>query len=126
MLISLSGIFMWDTDKKMDFHTFRKNLNNGLMHNYWTDEYTQYERSMRSKKRKSLHEIHAPPLYTRQHNGRKWLCTAKVKYQQYVCRGTNFKKPDRAICRCNPGNWLCTSCHLLHVVVSMRGPESGH
>ena len=118
--------FVWNGEKKLNFHTFRKQLAFGLMYNDWVGPEQPYERSMRSTARRTLHEIHTAPLFARSYNGRKWLCTAKGKYQQYVCRGANCKKPVRTYCRCNPGNWLCTSCHLLHVVVSLRGSESEH
>ena len=116
--------FIWHKKDDKDIPTlreFRRNLAISLIENEFLN--TPEEEIRKSKRgRLSTEDRHvalsAPPHAQVFVNG-KWKKNAKFKYQQYTCRGTNCKKKTRLYCKCNPGHWLCSSCHLVHVVAQI-------
>ena len=55
--------------------------------------------------------VTAPP-HAKEHRNHRWDCSAKAKYQQYVCRAKWCRKQVMTCCRYQLGYWLCDE-HLM-------------
>ncbi len=61
----------------------------------------------------SVHTLMTAPPHAKSYRNRQWICSAKSKHQQYMCRNHCGKK-IRTYCACLPVNWLCYNCFGLH------------
>ena len=108
--------FVWQPDSCMKFHDFRSKLAWELINNEYLKKAEEDERKKRAKRRGTEHELARAPPHAKKWTGQKWDCSAKQKYQQYVCRGVGCTKPVRTYCVCSIGHWLCQSCFFSHVI----------
>ena len=60
------------------------------------------------------HVMETAPKHARIFRNRRWVCSAKRPYQQYMC-STGCGRKIR-ICRCSPGIWMCGRCHVNHCI----------
>ena len=108
--------YIWTQDKKLGMMEFRSKLGWALIHN----EYLKKTNTTRGSKRKigkvKAHLLVSAPPHARKFIGGKWDCTAKCRYQQYICSGEGCKKATRPYCVCSVGQWICTNCLPDHVI----------
>ena len=124
--------FVWskkkDNSPNPTFLQFRRELSMQLLHNTLDKDtdgvdhsYAPSPRRCSPRKDKELahevHELKTAPKYAQSWNfpRRRWDCTAKNRYQQYICRGKRCRKQVRSYCVCNM-TWLCKTCHTKHVI----------
>ena len=62
------------------------------------------------------HDVGTAPPYATRFEAGKWICDAKQRHQQYVCRWPQCPKKTRNYCACNPSRWLCTSHVVRHAM----------
>lgn len=66
------------------------------------------------------HKLERAPPHARKFRNRQWVCDAKAKYQQYMC-STHCGTKIRTFCKCSPGVWICSDCHVKHVLDAQGG-----
>ena len=54
--------------------------------------YKEILRRSAPKRRHVVHELMTIPPHVKTWNGQKWICTAKFRYQQDICRGVCVQK----------------------------------
>ena len=108
--------FVWSIDEQRQLHDFRRRLAFNLIDNDYINGETIVGVKTRNKKRDNIHTLQvAPKFATRWMNG-AWKCEAKSRYQQYICKTIGCKRQVQTYCSCAPGQWLCSTCHVNHVV----------
>jgi Transposase IS4 len=108
-----------NSETTMTMLQFRRCLAKELITNDYDNEEESSDLSPRRSKRKRLLQVHqlehAPPHAQRFSCG-KWIRTSKQKYQQYTCKTPGCTKKIRTFCSCEPGFWMCMTCHDNHVI----------
>ena len=67
------------------FMKFRGKLGKALIHNsYINGESCNIPSNKR--KRKISHTLETAPTHATEYDGGKWVCPAKIRFQQYICR----------------------------------------
>ena len=107
--------FVWKTDEAPFLLEFRRMLSWALINNefYIRDQETV---DKGTRKRVLEHNLATAPTHTRKYQRGKWEKSSKATYQKFICQGLGCKKQVRTYCQCSVGEWLCTSCHLQHVL----------
>ena len=60
------------------------------------------------------------PEHAREYRNRQWVCMAKAKWQQYVCKAPGCKLQVRTCSACRKGYWLCTKHMIEHIIHKER------
>jgi hypothetical protein len=120
--------FKWhaNPDYIMSLNEFRRKLAMALIHNEYllTSDESNNSRKRRRGRDEVQHVLTSAPPHAKKFHRSKWLLTAVAKYQQYVCRQPGCSIKTRNYCKCNPGHWLCKTCHPLHIMCEVTS-ESG-
>ena len=66
----------------------------------------------------SIHWLMTAPRHARGYYNRRWICTAKTAYQQYIC-SFKFGKKIRTYFVCTPEVWIGSDCNVQHVLIAM-------
>ena len=107
--------FFCKPDKIPTLQEFRHKLAWQLIKNRWVMEQDEDEQQEVC----AVHQLmKAPPHATKYARGR-WVCTAKLRYQNYPCTFKNCGNPPKRVktyCSCHIGKWICQYCHAAHVV----------
>lgn len=117
--------FIWDTDKICQLHNFRQELAFKLINNEWLNGETKGKMNTRTKKRDNVHTLQVAPKYATRYSNGAWKCESKSRYQQFICKVVGCKKQVRSYCSCSPGQWLCASCHVNHVIEEIQADDGG-
>ena len=75
----------------------------------------------RRKRQRVEHEYLSAPPHAKIWDGRRWIVTAKNRYQQYVCKTSGCKAQVRAYCICSPAIWRCRNCYDQHLIDEIAG-----
>ena len=109
--------FVWK-EKKLELIEFRKKLALALIEN----DYLEAEVSECIRRKRKFHGNHnlvrAPPHCGKFLRG-NWVRNCKQPHQNYPCKTIGCKKRIRTMCSCDMGRWMCSQCHVLHVIESM-------
>lgn len=68
-------------------------------------------------------DVVGAPAHASDYRNGSWICTAKARNQQYVCKVKGCKKQVRSCCKCNLGYWLCTKHIIEHAINKSKGRE---
>ena len=74
----------------------------------------------------AIHQLmKAPPHASKFARGR-WICSAKLRYQNYPCTFRNCGDTPKlkTYCFCHPGKWICQWCHAAHVISELKREEN--
>jgi hypothetical protein len=111
--------FFCKSDSVPTLQEFCRKLAWQLIKNRWIME----QNVSKQQEACAIHQlVKAPPHATKYVQGR-WVCTAKLRYQNYPCTFRNCgKNPKRCktYCSCHPGKWICQYCHAVHVVNELK------
>lgn len=111
--------WLW-RDEKETVHYHRKQLALELIN--WAKDHEEDDIdesgcvTTRKKRTKVEHEYLSAPPFAKMWDGRRWICEAKNRYQQYVCKTPRCKAQVRAYCVCSPAVWRCRICYDVHLV----------
>jgi hypothetical protein len=89
---------------------FRRRLAWQMINNTWIQSEPEPEVEVNIA---SVHQLMTAPPHAKCFQNRRWICSARSKHQQYMCRNHCGKK-IRTYCTCLPGNWLCYNCFGQH------------
>lgn len=105
-------------DVPMTLLQFRRKLAKALIHNEHIQDIDEDTSPRKSKRAKHWigHEKRSARQHGKSFSARKWILTAKDRYQKYTCRGADCTKRIRTYCSCDIGHWLCDSCWTKHIV----------
>jgi hypothetical protein len=106
----------WAKDDVPTLLMFRRKLAWELINNQWIG---RQERAV-NVQIDEVHSLLMAPKHARKYRNRRWICDAKSAYQQYMC-STHCGKKIRTFCACSPGVWICTACHVNHVIDAREG-----
>ena len=108
----------------LTLHQFRRKLAFALIYNRWivNDQISE----KKTRPRSTQHVLSSAPPHAKKFLHGKWVCTAKNKYQGYVCKQTGCKTQIRTYCSCSPGMWLCKSCFSDHICSVVTSDTSNH
>jgi hypothetical protein len=111
--------FVWSKNHTSppDFISFRKKLAKAMIFNEYLAPPLQERRRTRQN---NCHELETAPKYAREFTSTGWNFGNKKSYQQYTCRSDGCKNMIRTYCSCNPGRWMCSACHIKHLVKTIR------
>lgn len=76
--------------------------------------------STEARSKQNEHVLGVAPHHVHCHNGCVWVLGAKNKYQQYQCKWLRCKEYSCHFCACNSSVWLCSYCHVEHVIDCMK------
>ena len=111
--------WLWK-DEKETVHYHRKQLALELIN--WAKDHEEDDIdesgcvTMRKKRKKVEHEYLSARPFAKTWDGRRWICEAKNRYQQYVCKTPRCKAQVRAYCVCSPAVWRCRLCYDVPLV----------
>ena len=115
-LLAVLCTTVWAKNDKtpQDFIAFRKQLAKAMIYN----EYLHPSPEERARTpSSSTHDLEQAPKFARVFTSTGWDLTNQKAYQQYTCRTSGCKKMVRTYCTCSKGVWMCSSCHVSHVLV---------
>ena len=113
--------FVWADDEKLTLLEFRRRFALEMIRNNYIGRGSDdNDRKRRKRMANTCHEYIMAPPHASKFVGRKWVCKAKARYQQYVCAGKNCKKQVRSYCQCDPGRFLCKGCYGEHLLCLVR------
>ena len=108
--------FVWmknDQESTNDFISFRKKLAKALIENEYLMPSPEERATTRSR---NSHKFEKAPKFARKFTPAGWDLTNRKAYQQYTCRSLGCKNMIRTYCTCNKGVWMCSDCHVSHVL----------
>ena len=106
--------FVWK-ETSLELIDFRKKLAFALINNkYYKVEVEQ--RQTRKRKFQGEHVLTKAPPFCGKFEKGKWVENCKQKYQNYKCKTVKCKNRIRTCCSCDLGVWMCSDCHILHVL----------
>jgi hypothetical protein len=81
-----------------------------MINNTWIQSEPEQEEEVNIA---SVHRLMTAPPHAKCFRNRRWICSARSKHQQYMCRNHCGKK-IRTYCACLPEHWLCYNCFSMH------------
>ena len=94
---------------------FRHKLAWQLIKNRWVTEQDEVEQQEAC----AVHQLMKAPPHAKKYARGRWVCTAKLHYQNYPCTFKNCGDPPKRVktyCSCHIGKWICQYCHAAHVL----------
>ena len=107
----------WERDNVPTLLMFRRKLAWKLINNQWIGRQERHVNIPIDE----VHSLLMAPKHARNYKNRRWICDAKCAYQQYRC-SMHCGKRIRTFCACSPGVWICTACHVNHVLNEVEDP----
>ena len=108
--------FVWNSDEKMDFMTFRSKLAWSMINNMYLKDEESPDTRGRKKKRLNEHKWETAPPHAKFFCQNKWNLTCSQRFQQHRCSVSGCNKRTRKYCKCNIGEWLCESHYCEHIM----------
>jgi hypothetical protein len=109
--------FLWPSEGRDVIPTlvqFRRKFSWMLIDNQWLpNEYNVEEDDMEGID--NMHITVTTPPHAKEYCIHLWDCSAKAKYQQYICRAKRGRKQVMTCCRYKLGYWMCDEHLMEHV-----------
>jgi Transposase IS4 len=119
--------FVWNKQNKSaspnDFISFRKQLAKAMIYNEYLVPVSQEQRAR--TRQSSQHILETAPKHARKYTTTGWILGSKKPYQQYGCRHPGCKKMIRTYCSCSKEVWMCSDCHIDHLIQVVRQEKDG-
>jgi hypothetical protein len=111
--------FVWNKEDRMELVNFRRKFSGLLIMNPWLPNTYGLNEEADDMLDVDCEHITAPE-HAREYRNRQWVCTAKARWQQHVCKAPGCKLQVRTCCACRKGYWLCTKHIIEHVIHKER------
>jgi len=111
--------FVWTKEERMELVTFRRKFSGHLINNPWLPNTYGLDEEADDWLDVDCDHVTAPE-HAKEYRNRQWVCTAKARWQQYVCKAPGCKLQVRTCCACRKGYWLCTKHIIEHVIHKER------
>jgi hypothetical protein len=112
--------WVWGKSDRMYFHKFRRGLAMECLQNLFDEDDGVVDNNLeqrRSPRQATVdnHRLEKAPTYCTKWTVREgWIKNCASAYQQACCN-TRCGTQCRTFCACDPGVFLCSGCHVLHV-----------
>lgn len=107
--------FVWSNEERDTYLQFRRKFSFQLINNPYMP--ANYGASADGEDALDVAcSIETAPAHAREYRNRTWVCDAKLRYQQYLCKEVGCKNRVRTYCACMIGHWMCPNHVLKHAV----------
>jgi len=111
--------FFCKPDPVPTLQQFRSKLAWQLIKNRWIMEHNANVQQEMCE----VHQLMKAPAHATKFSRGRWVCNAKLRYQNYACTVKKCGEPPKrckTYCSCTPGVWICQYCHAAHVISELK------